>query len=73
MEQQCDHDFVEPSDNPFDSGQSITGLGNKSNGRKLTESQKKMKELKEQIEKEKDLDIKQELKKGNIVEVIENG
>jgi len=31
-----------------------------------------MKKLKEQIEKEKDLDIKQELKKGNIVEIIED-
>jgi hypothetical protein len=64
-------DFVETSDNPFDSGQSITGLGNKSSTRKLTESQKKMKKLKERIEKEKDIDIKQELKKGNEVSIIE--
>ena len=31
-----------------------------------------MKKLKEQIEKEKDIDIKQELKKGNIVTIIED-
>ena len=64
-------DFVETSDNPFDSGH-ITGLGNKSNERKLTESQKEMKRLKEQIEKEKDIDIKQELKRGNTVTIIED-
>jgi hypothetical protein len=60
-------DFVETSDNPFDNGQSITGLGNKSSTRKLTESQKKMKKLKETIEQEKDKDIQAELGKGNIV------
>ena len=31
-----------------------------------------MKKLKEQIEKEKDIDIKQELKKANIVTIIED-
>ena len=31
-----------------------------------------MKKLKEQIEKEKDIDIKQELKKGIIVTIIED-
>jgi hypothetical protein len=31
-----------------------------------------MKKLRESIEKEKDLDIKQELKKGNIVTIIED-
>ena len=31
-----------------------------------------MKKLKEQIEKEKDPDIKLELRKGNIVEIIES-
>jgi hypothetical protein len=51
-------------------GKSITGLGNKSNERKLTESQKQFQKLKEQIEKEKDSDIKAELKKGNIVTIV---
>ena len=49
-----------------------TGLGNKSNPRKLTDSQKKMKRLKEQIEKEKDPEVKAEVKKGNIVTIIED-
>jgi transcription antitermination factor NusG len=31
-----------------------------------------MKKLKEQIEKEKDKDIQAELRKGNIVEIIES-
>jgi hypothetical protein len=56
----------------WDQGKNITGLGNKSNERKLTESQKRMKKLKEQIEKEKDIDIKNELKKGLTVNVIED-
>ena len=63
-------DIVEVSDNPWDQGKSVTGPGNKSNPRKLTDSQKKMKRLKEQIEKEKDIGIKHELKKGNIVTII---
>ena len=54
------------------SGKNITGLGNKSNPRELTDSQKKMKRLKEQIEKEKDPDVKNELKNGNIVTIIED-
>ncbi|HJY14957.1 MAG TPA: hypothetical protein VJ225_02930 [Nitrososphaeraceae archaeon] len=47
----------------------ITGLGNKN---RLTPEQKKMQKLRESIEKEKDLDIKQKLKKGNIVTIIED-
>jgi hypothetical protein len=60
-------EFFETSDNLFDSGQSITGLGNKS--RKLTESQKKNKKLRERIEQEKDKDIQAELRKGNTVQL----
>jgi len=62
-------DFVETSDNPFDSGKSITGLGNK---KPKNTYQKERQRLLERIEKEKDSDIKAELRKGNIVEIIEN-
>jgi len=63
-------DFAETSDNPFDQGKNIAGLENK---KRLTPAQKKNKKLKVRMQREKDEDIKQELKKGNIVEVIENG
>lgn len=65
-------DIVEVSDNFWDQGKNVTGLGNKSNPRKLTDSQKKMQRLKESIEKEKDPDIRQELKKGNTVTIMED-
>ena len=63
-------DFVvEPSSNPFDSGKQIVGLDNKI---KKTPRQKERQKQKERIEKEKDEDIKRELRKGNIVQVIED-
>ena len=62
-------DFVETSDNPFDRGKNIVGLDNK---KRLTPIQKKIKRLKERIEQEEDKDIQAELRKGNIVQIIEN-
>jgi hypothetical protein len=44
-------DFVETSDNPFDSGKSIVGLGNK---KPRNRYQKERQRLLERIEKEKD-------------------
>jgi hypothetical protein len=43
-------------------------IGNKP--RKIRESRKQLKKVKERIEKEKDSDIKAELKKGNIVTIV---
>jgi hypothetical protein len=63
-------DFVETSDNPFDSGKSIVGLGNK---KPRNRYQKERQRLLERIEKEKDPDIRAGLKTGNIVEIIEQG
>jgi hypothetical protein len=60
-------DIVEVSDNPWDQGKSAPGLGNK-----RKRKQNEMQRLKDRIEQEKDLDVKQELKKGNIVEIIES-
>lgn len=60
--------FVETSDNPFDSGKSITGLGNK---KSANGNQKERQRQLEWIE-EKDPNIKAELKKGNIVQIIED-
>ena len=53
-------EFVETSTDPFSQGKSITGLGNK----KLKSRYQKMKE---RIEKEKDKDIKAELREGNVI------
>lgn len=61
--------FAIPSDNPYERKNMVVGLDNKV---KLNPRQKEIEKLKEQIEKEKDLDIKQELKKGNIVKIIED-
>jgi hypothetical protein len=52
---------VEPSNNPFDEGRIITGLGNK---RKKSRYQTQREKILERIEKEKDSDIRAELKKG---------
>jgi hypothetical protein len=52
---------VEPSNNPFDEGRIITGLGNK---RKKSHYQTQREKILERIEKEKDSDIRAELKKG---------
>jgi hypothetical protein len=54
---------------PFDQGKPITGIGNKV---KKSPFQKQMQKLRERIEQEKDEDIKRELKKGNIVQIISN-
>jgi hypothetical protein len=48
----------------------ITGLGNK---RKKYRHQNKFEKIKERIEKEKDEDVKRQLRKGNTVEIIEDG
>jgi hypothetical protein len=61
-------DFIEISDNPFDQGKSIVGLGNKG---KKNKYQKMREKLQERIDNEPDLDIKQEIKKGNQVTIIE--
>jgi hypothetical protein len=61
-------DFVETSDNPFHQCRNVVGLDNKNR-----KKENKFEKLRKEIEKEKDKDIKQELKKGNIVKVIENG
>lgn len=63
------HDFGETSRNPFDQGKPITGIGNKV---KKSPFQKQMQKLRERIEQEKDEDIKRELRKGNIVQIISN-
>jgi hypothetical protein len=62
-------DLVETSRNPFDQGKSIVGLDNKI---KKTPRQKEKQKLKERIEQEKDEDIKRELRKGNIVNIIQD-
>lgn len=62
-------DFVATSSNPFDQGKSIVGLDNKI---KKTPRQKEKQKLKERIEQEKDEDIKRELRKWNIVNIIQD-
>ena len=62
-------DFVETSRNPFDQSKSIVGLDNKI---KKTPRQKEKQKLKERIEQEKDENIKRELRKGNIVNIIQD-
>jgi hypothetical protein len=62
-------DFVETTDNPFDQGKSITGIGNKVT---KTPFKKQMQKLKDRIEQEKDEDIKREVRRGNIVTIIED-
>lgn len=62
-------DFVETTDSPFDQGKTIVGLGNK---RPKTPYQKQRQKLLDIIDAEKDPDIKRELRRGNIVEIIED-
>jgi hypothetical protein len=64
-------DFVETSDRPFSQGKSITGLGNKKLRDRHQRERERQRKL-DRIEKEKDPDIKAELRKGNIVEIIED-
>lgn len=61
-------DFVETTDNPFDSGQTILGNEKKKKSKRKSE----MDRLKERIEREKDEDIKLELRQGNNVTIIED-
>jgi len=56
-------DSIETIANPFDDGKHIVGLGNK-------RKKNKYEKLLEEIEKEKDLEIKAELRKGNEVTII---
>jgi hypothetical protein len=53
-------DFVETSTDPFSQVKSITGLGNK-------KPKSRYQKMKERIEKEKDKDIKAELREGNVI------
>jgi hypothetical protein len=62
-------DFVETSDIPFDQSKSIVGIDNK---KRKTPSEKRRQKLKERIDSEKDKDIKRELRKGNIVTIVES-
>ena len=62
-------DFVEVSSNPFDSSKAIVGLDNK---KKLTPVQKQRQKQLERINNEKDKDIQAELRKGNLVKIIED-
>jgi hypothetical protein len=58
-------DSIETITNPFDDGKHMVGLGNRSRRKN------KYEKILEEIEQEKDADIKQELRKGNTVDVIE--
>jgi hypothetical protein len=61
--------MLDPTKNAFDSMPSVIGLGNKN---KLSASEKARQKLLERIEKEKDEEIKRELRRGNVVNIIEN-
>jgi hypothetical protein len=62
-------DFVEVSSNPFDHGKTITGLDNK---KPKSSYQKQRQKLLDRIDQEKDEEIKEALRKGNTVEIIED-
>ena len=62
-------DFVETTTNPFDQGKNIVALSNK--GRK-NKYQKMRQRLQERIDNECDLDIKEEIRKGNIDKIIDD-
>lgn len=62
-------DFIQISNNPFDPGQTVTGIGNKKHQNRY---QKEREKVLERIDNEKDEEIKSALKKGNIVEIIED-
>jgi hypothetical protein len=62
-------DLVETADNPFEQGKSIVGLGNKGTKNKY---QKIRERLQERIENEPKLDIKEEIRKGNIDKIIDD-
>jgi hypothetical protein len=56
--------FTETTDNPFNEGRKATGLGHKRCDKKKTPIEKLRERQKKEIEREKDPDIKLELKKG---------
>jgi len=60
--------FAQTTDNPFDQGKNVVGLGNK---RKKNKYQKIREKLQERIDNEPDLAIKEEIRKGNIVETVD--
>ena len=60
-------DIAEPSNDPFGHGKKITGLGNK---KPKSSYDRQRQEKSVRIDKEKDLEIKRELRKGNVVEII---
>jgi len=62
-------DFVEFTDDPFDIGPKIVGIGNK---KPTGTRQRERKKILHRIEAEKDEDIKQALRRGNTVETIED-
>ncbi|MGI8720565.1 MAG: hypothetical protein ACR2KF_08595 [Nitrososphaeraceae archaeon] len=61
-------DFVQVSSNPFDSKKAVVGLGNK---KPKDRRQKELDKIRERIDMEKDPDIKRELRRGNLVKLIE--
>jgi hypothetical protein len=68
-------DFVETSDNPFDVGETITGLDNKCSIKDYNKNfKKKKKELEDKLsripDEDEDEDIKDEIRKENIVTII---
>jgi hypothetical protein len=68
-EQKYESDLEESittTDNPFDTTKGIIGIGNKLPKTKL---QKDSKRIRDKVTKEKDLDVKRELKKGNQVTI----
>jgi len=66
-------DFAQITDNPFDEGKTVVGLNNITRGRtKTTDLHKRIKRMKQEIDKEKDQDIKKELRKGNTVTIVED-
>lgn len=62
-------DTIEVVSNPFDEGKNIVGLGNKV---KKTGHERERQKLLDRIEEENDPDIKAELRKGNLVTIIDD-
>ena len=60
--------IIETIDNPFDNEEHVTSLGNKV---KKNSRQKERQKILDMIEDEKDQDIKEALRRGNTVEIIE--
>ena len=61
-------DTIEVVSNPFDEGKNIVGLDNK---KKKTGRERERQKVLDRIEDEKDEDIKEALRRGNTVEIIE--